>query len=285
MLACVSPAINFSCCFSLALFSSTAFDHEEYVFNFAHPLFFHSFICQRCKQCCHYHDDLKRRTKEDLGHLHPRSQSGKYPTGLRQKAFVFPEPTANSYVILNPSKPLQLTAFTLCMRVATEETDETIIFAYRTQYYDELNLWRERNGTYSIYFSGPSIYFTIPPLNTFFTHLCVTWESKSGLTAFWVNGKRSVRKVFRKGHTIRSEGTVIIGQDPDLFLGGFDINQSFVGEISDLNMWDYILTSNDIAALSDGYEVAKGNIFHWSDISYEIKGNVIVQPINDYSAV
>ncbi|XP_043919352.1 pentraxin fusion protein-like [Protopterus annectens] len=207
--------------------------------------------------------------------------------GLHQKSVIFPEPTDYSYVVLNPSKPLHLTAFTLCMRVATEKTDETIIFAYCRADQDELNVWREKNGTYSVYFrsSSDGVHFTIPPLNTFFTHLCVTWESKSGLTAFWVNGKKSVRKVYKRGHTILSNGVVLIGQDQDKCLSGFDINQSFVGEISDLNMWDYVLTSNDIAALSEGYEVAKGNIFRWSDISYEIKGNVIVQPKNDYSAV
>ncbi|XP_043919562.1 pentraxin fusion protein-like [Protopterus annectens] len=210
-----------------------------------------------------------------------------FASGLHQKSVIFPEPTNYSYVILNPSKPLELTAFTLCMRVAVEQTRETIIFAYCKANRDEFNVWREKNGTYSVYFRSGSdgIHFTIPPLNTFFTHLCVTWESKSGLTAFWVNGKRSVRKVYKKGHKILSGGIALIGQDQDKCLGDFDINQSFVGEISDLNMWDYVLTSNDIAALSDGYEVAKGNIFQWSEISYEIKGNVVVQPINDYSAV
>lgn len=47
-----------------------------------------------------------------------------------------------------PLKPLNLRAFTLCMRVATELTGEReiILFAYRTGDYDELNVWRELDG-------------------------------------------------------------------------------------------------------------------------------------------
>lgn len=64
------------------------------------------------------------------------------------KSVVFPTETSTSYVEMVPQKPLSLSAFTLCMRLATELMGEReiILFAYRTQYYDELNVWREMNG-------------------------------------------------------------------------------------------------------------------------------------------
>lgn len=47
-----------------------------------------------------------------------------------------------------------MSAFTLCMRLATELTAvperEIILFAYRTADYDELNVWRELDGRYTI---------------------------------------------------------------------------------------------------------------------------------------
>lgn len=66
------------------------------------------------------------------------------------KSLVFPIETSNSYVEMTPLKPLRLTAFTLCMRVATELQGEReiILFAYRTHDYDELNVWRELDGRY-----------------------------------------------------------------------------------------------------------------------------------------
>lgn len=64
------------------------------------------------------------------------------------QTLVFPSETSTSYVEMVPLKPLNLKAFTLCMRVATELSGEReiILFAYRTQYYDELNVWRELDG-------------------------------------------------------------------------------------------------------------------------------------------
>lgn len=205
--------------------------------------------------------------------------------GLFEKTLVFPEETDSSYVTLTPQKPLGLKAFTLCMNVATQLKGEraVILFAYRTKDNDELNIWRELDGHYSIYLrtSCPTeaMFFDIPPLNTFKTLLCVTWESSTGLTAFSVNGKRSVREVYKQGYEIQSEGTVLLGQDPDSYLGDFDAKQSFVGEISDLNMWDFVLSESQMKALqSHDSSVPKGNVFAWESVQYQIHGKVIVAP-------
>lgn len=67
------------------------------------------------------------------------------------KSLVFPSESSDSYVEMTPLKPLGLNAFTLCMRVATELAGEReiILFAYRTQDFDELNVWRESDGRYT----------------------------------------------------------------------------------------------------------------------------------------
>lgn len=65
---------------------------------------------------------------------------------------VFPTETSTSYVELVPLKPLDLRAFTLCMRVATELKGEreVILLAYRTEDHDELNVWRELDGRFVV---------------------------------------------------------------------------------------------------------------------------------------
>ncbi|XP_016403417.1 pentraxin fusion protein-like, partial [Sinocyclocheilus rhinocerous] len=166
--------------------------------------------------------------------------------GLGGKVLLFPTKTNSSFVKLTPEKPLSLSAFTLCMRVATElqVTRDIILFAYRTFNVDELNLWREAGGHLSLYIQSSSngAFFLLPPLSTFQTHLCVTWDSATGLTAFWVDGRRSLFKIYRKGLSIRPGGTVLLGQDADAYLSTFDAEQSFVGEITDVQMWDYVLS-------------------------------------------
>ncbi|XP_016327553.1 pentraxin fusion protein-like isoform X2 [Sinocyclocheilus anshuiensis] len=204
--------------------------------------------------------------------------------GLGVKVLLFPTETDSSYVKLTPEKPLSLSAFTLCMRVATELQGEReiILFAYRTQNYDELNVWREKDGHLSFYLSGNGAgngaLFYLPPISTFRTHLCITWDSETGLSAFWVDGHRSSFQLYRKGHSVRPGGTVLLGQDPDNYLGAFEAKQSFVGEITDVKMWDHVLSGSQIKAVYSNQErsVPKGNVFDWNTIKYEINGNVLV---------
>lgn len=200
--------------------------------------------------------------------------------GLVGKTLLFPTKTDSSFVKLTPEKPLSLSAFTLCMRVATalQGEREIILFAYRTPNYDELNVWREKDGRLSFYLAGDGALFRLPPLSTFQTHLCITWDSATGFAAFWVDGRRSLYQIYRKGHSVRPGGTVLLGQDPDKYVGDFDAEQSFVGEITDVHMWDYVLSSKQIKALYSTQEwyVPKGNVIDWYTIKYETTGNVLV---------
>ncbi|XP_026114324.1 pentraxin fusion protein-like isoform X1 [Carassius auratus] len=202
--------------------------------------------------------------------------------GLGGKVLLFPTETDTSYVKLIPEKPLSLSAFTLCMRVATELPGqrEIILFAYRVPKVDELNVWREKDGRVSLYIQSSSnaTFFRLPPLSTFQTHLCITWESETGLTAFWVDGRRSLFQFYRRGHLIHPGGIVLLGQDADRFVGGFDASQSFVGEITDVHMWDHVLSSSQVKAVYSNQEpyVPKGNVFDWDTIKYDITGNVLV---------
>ncbi|XP_049336045.1 pentraxin fusion protein-like [Astyanax mexicanus] len=205
--------------------------------------------------------------------------------GLTGNTVFFPQASANSYVKLIPLKPLSLDAFTLCLRlsvdpdVVNQPKRETILFAYRTQNFDELNVWQEK-GKISFYLSNSDgALYSIPLLSVFRTNLCLTWESSTGLAAFWVDGKRSTLQVYRQGHRVQSGGAVLLGQDPDSYLGDFDINQSFVGEITDVNMWDSVLTGSQIRHFNEKEWVGPtANVLNWNTMQYEVKGNAIVAP-------
>nr|AAI15138.1 Zgc:136389 [Danio rerio] len=204
---------------------------------------------------------------------------------LSGKVLQFKTATDNSYVKLTPQKPLSLSAFTLCMRVATELPldRDVILFAYYVPDVDELNVWREKDGRVSLYIrsSKDAAFFRLHPLSTLQTHLCVTWESATGATAFWMDGRRSLHQVYRKGFSIRPGGTVVLGQDPDSYLGSFDVDQSFVGEIANLQMWDYVLSTAQIKAVYYNQDNrVKGNVFDWDTIEYDVTGNVPVATDN-----
>ncbi|KAG7238958.1 hypothetical protein INR49_030509 [Caranx melampygus] len=194
------------------------------------------------------------------------------------KTLVFPTETSNSYVEMVPLKPMNLRAFTLCMRVATELSGkrEVILFAYRTEDFDELNVWRELDGRLSFYLAGEGVLFEVPQLGALETHLCVTWDSSSGAAALFMNGRRSLTKIYKRGHAISSGGKVIIGQDPDSYMGDYDAKQSYVGEIFDINMWDSVLPASTIQDMYSGQRVSRGNVFNWDTTELQIHGDVDV---------
>uniref|UniRef100_A0A8C9YTJ4 Pentraxin family member n=1 Tax=Sander lucioperca TaxID=283035 RepID=A0A8C9YTJ4_SANLU len=176
------------------------------------------------------------------------------------KTLVFPSETSTSYVEMVPQKPLNLRAFTLCMRVATELTGkrEIIRFAYRTQSYDELNVWRELDGRLSFYLAGEPVFFRVPEIGALQTHLCVTWDSSSGAAALFMDGRKSLTKIYNKGHTVQPGG------------------KSFVGEIGDINLWDSVLSDRTIQDMFSGKTVPTGNVFDWETTKLNINGEVVV---------
>uniref|UniRef100_A0A8C5QRS9 Pentraxin (PTX) domain-containing protein n=1 Tax=Leptobrachium leishanense TaxID=445787 RepID=A0A8C5QRS9_9ANUR len=197
---------------------------------------------------------------------------------LSGRSFFFPGESGNSYVYLNPQIPMNLKALTLCMKLSLDvpESRETILFSYRTRYYDELNLWIESNGNIGLYMSGDGVFFIPIDQKREWNNLCLTWESKHGRTELWVNGRRKPIRIYRIKHQIREGGIAILGQDQDLLGGGFDAKQSYVGKIKDLNMWNRVLPLKALRNIYRDKEVQKGNIFDWSSLTYVTKGNVTI---------
>lgn len=113
-------------------------------------------------------------------------------------------------------------------------------------------------------------------LNAEETHLCFTWDSKSGATSLFMDGKKSLAKIFKPGYRVPANGCVILGQDTDSTIGNFDARQSFVGEIGDVNMWDSVLPDSTIRGLFSGLREPRGNVLDWESIKMKAKGHVKV---------
>lgn len=120
------------------------------------------------------------------------------------------------------------------------------------------------------------MFFLVPQLGALQTHLCAAWDSSTGAANIYLDGRKSVTKIYKKGHTIRQGGKVILGQDPDSYLGDFDAKQSYVGEIYDVNMWDSVLSDSTIQEVYAGKRVSRGNVFDWESTALTVTGNVHV---------
>ncbi|XP_055038027.2 C-reactive protein-like isoform X1 [Misgurnus anguillicaudatus] len=201
--------------------------------------------------------------------------------GLADKVLLFPQKTDDSYVKITPEKPLNLTAFTLCMRVATEQQGQRdmFVFSYRIPDMNDLRVWIEKDKTIALYISRANsrVYFNLPPLSNFLTHLCFTWSSLTGHTAAWMNGQRSIYRKYGIGCAVRPGGAVVLGQNPYELLGGFDAEQSFVGEITDVNLWDEVLPAKEIKGVyANTATVKMPNVINWRTAEYDKQGIVEV---------
>ena len=115
-------------------------------------------------------------------------------------------------------------------------------------------------------------------LNDGFWHLmCASWENKAGSWKIYKDGvSEASGSGLQIGHVINTDGILTIGQDQDSHGGGFDASQGFIGELTDLNMWNRVLNATEILKLSKSCHGAEGNVKKWSDFKVGIRGDVRV---------
>ena len=78
--------------------------------------------------------------------------------------------------------------------------------------------------------------------------------------------------ILQKGYTLEAGGRLILGQDADQLLGSFNWHQSFAGEITDVNMWDHVISQGRVSALAGSGAVERGNVINWDTVRLQAKG-------------
>ena len=81
---------------------------------------------------------------------------------------------------------------------------------------------------------------------------------------------------FQKGYKIRAGGTLVLGQDQDKLTGDFDAEETFVGELSQLNVWDSVLPRRAIVKQHKKCHITKGTINWWEQFKDFVFGGVEV---------
>ena len=109
----------------------------------------------------------------------------------------------------------------------------------------------------------------------------MTWEGNSGSWKFYKDGEiKKDGTSFKKGHTIRKDGTLVLGQDQDSVGGGFEASDSFQGMLSNVNIWNEVLTPEQIQKMSQSCladKVSDHKVFKWLDFLHE-GGAKLVKP-------
>ncbi|XP_042197067.1 neuronal pentraxin-2b isoform X2 [Callorhinchus milii] len=111
-------------------------------------------------------------------------------------------------------------------------------------------------------------------------HICVTWSTRDGIWEAYQDGElRGSGENLAPWHPIKQGGILILGQEQDTIGGRFDATQAFVGELSHFNIWDRILSSEDIMSIANCSANLAGNIIPWVDNNIDVFGGAAKLPL------
>ncbi|CAL9705823.1 unnamed protein product [Knipowitschia caucasica] len=200
------------------------------------------------------------------------------PRDMSEKMLVFPQQTNTAHVRLTTTKQ-NLGAVTVCMRYFTDLTRDVSLFSLATPTHDNdfllfkmapRDVIRAYVKNVAIDYKGQDF-----QLNKW-QSVCGTWDAASGLVQVWLDGKPSSLK-FGSTSNISGAMIIVLGQDQDAHGGGFDINQSFVGMITDVHMWDHVLPACHIDSYSKKFNFPSGNVLNWNSIEFQTVGSVLIK--------
>ncbi|XP_010904496.1 neuronal pentraxin-2 [Esox lucius] len=104
-------------------------------------------------------------------------------------------------------------------------------------------------------------------------HICITWTTRDGLWEAYQDGQKlGSGDNLAPWHPIKPGGAIILGQEQDMVGGRFDATQAFVGELSQVNIWDKVLKPADILTMSNCSSYTPGNVVSWLDNGVEVFG-------------
>ncbi|XP_061531581.1 serum amyloid P-component-like isoform X2 [Phycodurus eques] len=208
--------------------------------------------------------------------LGPAAQSRQDLSG---KVLVFPRETSKDHVKLMTPKT-SFSAVTVCLRFLTDLTRNYGLFSLATPAIsNDLVLFKINTDNVMRFIARDSsadfLSLSFPP-NSWHT-MCSTWNSENGVAQLWVDGKPTVKRFVHSGQPISGKPITILGQEQDTYGGGFDATQSFIGMISRLHMWDYVISPNEIQRYEEDSNFTPGNVFNWRALDFEITGNILVE--------
>ncbi|XP_059195315.1 C-reactive protein-like [Centropristis striata] len=201
------------------------------------------------------------------------------PQDLSGKMFTFPEKNNTARVELMTPRD-NFTAVTVCLRFFTDAKRDHALFSLATpSKANDFTIFRHAPKDAIDVFVGHSyVEYTEHEYKLNMWHsLCSTWDSESGMVQLWFDGQPSIRKFINAGSNIQGRTIIILGQEQDSHGGGFDLNQAFVGMLSDVHMWDFTLPSCEIQKYMEELNFRPGNVLNWSALEFQIESRVLLE--------
>ncbi|XP_048417562.1 carbonic anhydrase 6 isoform X3 [Stegostoma tigrinum] len=187
-------------------------------------------------------------------------------------SFHFSEDSLSSFVEIQTLRNMNLSSFTICMWVRTRDSQPRILLSYATEDSDN-ELVISVGLDWGVWIGGHFVNMTLHFSPNEWVHYCVTWASQSGAVEMWTNGLSGRINYLKKGYVIKTGGTLLLGKDHDGIVGV--LSDAFIGDITTVNMWDYVLSPLEIRNLMEcRYRWKRGNVIGWGKSSTAVFGGV-----------
>ncbi|KAL7850435.1 hypothetical protein SRHO_G00197840 [Serrasalmus rhombeus] len=201
----------------------------------------------------------------------------KFPEGYRLS---FPMRSSSMYAVVKHSLPA-LHALTLCMwlRPAQSILGTAVSYAVPEQSH-ELVLQQLVHGPIEFIINNEVAQFTLNLTVGVWQHVCVSWNRRAGVWHTYLGGKlKGEGKDLATRHSIRPGGTLVLGQEQSS-MGGlrFVASRAWIGDLSQFNIWDRLLTHAELNALAHCSTGMLGNVVPWNSREMEVFGGVTKQP-------
>ncbi|XP_041735502.1 serum amyloid P-component [Coregonus clupeaformis] len=201
------------------------------------------------------------------------------PQDLSGKMFTFPKESNSDHVRLMPTVE-NYSSVTVCLRYFTDVKRAFSIFSMATPTSpNDFLLFKKSNGDMDLNVRNVASTFTgLPGEQNMWMSLCGSWDSVTGLSQVWLNGKPSARKMgYSAGNVLNGKPIIILGQEQDAYGGNFDKGQAFIGHLSDVHMWNYVLSPCEIQRFTSDLNFTPGNVLNWRSLEYTIDGLVVLE--------
>ncbi|KAI7794110.1 carbonic anhydrase 6 [Triplophysa rosa] len=185
----------------------------------------------------------------------------------------FPEKNLETYALVNLTQPMTLQSFTVCMNVRTPPSNVLTVLSYSTSRNDN-ELMITLGSVVGLWIGNEFVNLPFERQSHDWTNYCFTWATHTGGAELWVNGLVGEERYIKARYTIPLGGTLILGKDQDGFLG-ISATDSFVGYMTDVNVWDHVLTAEEIEEqMSCSNGKVKGNVLSWGITQLSLYGGV-----------
>nr|XP_057941239.1 uncharacterized protein LOC131137376 isoform X1 [Doryrhamphus excisus] len=202
------------------------------------------------------------------------------PAALFPLVLNFQPENLGSYAKAHLGRPTDLDSFTVCMHVwpAVEGSHTVISSSSSSEQHKELliSISEDRDGReVGLWIGNEFVNLPFSFQSHSWANYCVTWSSRTGGAELWINGMVGERRYLKSGYTISSGGVFILGNDQDGMLGISNMD-AFVGRMTDVNVWDYALSTANIRdqMSCERNVTAQGNVFSWGSTKLSLYGGV-----------